>query len=281
VAKQELQKATAETADTVIQNQVGPSDRCRRRLRFGINHVLILMNMFSESVKRRKRGRPPGQSLQGAAARDRLYQTAIGMISERGYEATTLREIAKDAHVSVGLLYRYFPSKQAVIIALYEELSRDFSRQAAAMKPGEWRDRFLFALETSLRVLQPHRTTLRALIPILVGDPDDGVFAASTVFSRVRVQQVFEDAITRSADAPRPPLADALGRLLYLVHLAVLLWWLLDKTPKQRATQALLGLTEQLLPSAALALRLAPVQRFVLEMDELIREGLFGSPAAA
>jgi hypothetical protein len=65
------------------------------------------------------------------------------------------------------------------------------------------------------------------------------------------------------------------------VHLAVLLWWLLDKTPKQRATQALLGLTEQLLPSAALALRLAPVQRFVLEMDELIREGLFGSPAAA
>jgi AcrR family transcriptional regulator len=203
------------------------------------------------------------------------------MISERGYEATTLREIAKDAGVSVGLLYRYFPSKQAVIIALYDELSQQFARQAAGMKPGRWRDRFLFALETSLRVLQPHRTTLRGLIPILVGDPDDGVFAASTAFSRVRVQQVFEDAVTGSTDQPKAPLAAALGRLLYLVHLAVLLWWLLDKTPRQRATEALVGLTKQLLPSASLTLGLPPIRRFVIEMDELIREGLFGSPATA
>ena len=161
------------------------------------------------------------------------------MISERGYEATTLREIARTAGVSVGLLYRYFPSKQAVIIALYDELSLDFAREAGGMKPGRWRDRFAFALETSLGVLQPHRTALRALIPVLIGDPDDGVFAAGTAFSRLRVQQVFEDAVAGSADAPKPPLAGALGRLLYLVHLAVLLWWLLDKTPEQRATGAL------------------------------------------
>jgi AcrR family transcriptional regulator len=239
------------------------------------------MNMFTKNANPRKRGRPPGQSAQGAAARDRLYDTAIRLISERGYQTTTLREIAKAADVSVGLLYRYFPSKQAVIIALYDELSQDFAREAAGMKSGKWRDRFLFALEASLRVLKPHRTTLRALIPILIGDPDDGVFAESTAFSRRRVQQVFEDAVAGSADAPKAPLAGALGRLLYLVHLAVLLWWLLDKTPKQRATEALVALTEQLLPSAALALRLPPIRRFVVAMDELIREGLFGSPAAA
>jgi AcrR family transcriptional regulator len=239
------------------------------------------MNMFTQNVKPRGRGRPPGQSAQGVAARGRLYDTAIRMISERGYEATTLREIAKEAGVSVGLLYRYFPSKQALIIALYEELSSDFARQAAAMKPGKWRDRFIFALGTSLRVLQAHRTALRALIPVLVGDPNEGVFAASTAFSRLRVQRVFEDAVAGSADAPKPPVAAALGRLLYLVHLGVLLWWLLDKTPKQRATDALVGLTEQLLPSAALTLRLPPIRRFVIAMDELIREGLFGSPAAA
>src|SRR5262245_59477337 len=118
--------------------------------------------MFTDNVKARRRGRPAGQSAQGLAARDRLYGTAIRMISERGYEATTLREIAKEAGVSVGLLYRYFPSKQAVIIALYDELSKDFVRETGGMNHGRWRDRFLFALETSLRVLQPHRTTLHA-----------------------------------------------------------------------------------------------------------------------
>jgi AcrR family transcriptional regulator len=237
--------------------------------------------MFTQNVKPRKRGRPSGQTAQGAAARGRLYSIAIRLIAERGYEATTLRDIAEEADVSVGLLYRYFPSKQAVIIALYDELSADFASRAASIETGKWRDRFIFALQTSLDVLQPHRIALRALIPVLIGDPDDGVFAAGTAFSRQRVQQVFENAITGSADAPKSPLSEALGQLLYLVHLAVLLWWLLDKTPKQRATVALVALTKQMLPSAALTLRLPPIRRFVLTMDQLIHEGLIGSPAAA
>jgi AcrR family transcriptional regulator len=203
------------------------------------------------------------------------------MISGRGYEATTLREIAREAGVSVGLLYRYFPSKQAVLIALYDELSQDFARRTASMTSGRWRDRFIFALDTSLRVLQPHRMTLRALIPVLLGDPDDGVFAAGTAFSRRRVQQVFEEAVTGSSDSPKSPLAAALGRLLYLTHLAVLLWWLLDKTPRQRATGALVALIAQLLPSAALTLRLPSIRRFVLAIDELICEALFGTPKEA
>jgi len=139
----------------------------------------------------------------------------------------------------------------------------------------------MFALRTSLHVLQPHRVALRALVPVLVGDPDDGVFAVRTAFSRQRVQRVFEDAVAGSSDAPKPPLAEALGRLLYLVHLAVLLWWLLDKTPKQRATVALVALAERLLPSATLTLRLPSIRQFVIAVDELIREGLFGSPIAA
>lgn len=280
VCQQELHEAVAEAAHAVVQDQVSAFGLCPW-LHSRINHALILMNMFTENVKLRKRGRPPGRTAQGTAARDRLYATAMQMIAEGGYQATTLRDIAGEAGVSVGLLYRYFPSKQAVIIAFYEELSADYAHQAASMRPGKWRDRFMFALRTSLHVLQPHRVALRALVPVLVGDPDDGVFAVRTAFSRQRVQRVFEDAVAGSSDAPKPPLAEALGRLLYLVHLAVLLWWLLDKTPKQRATVALVALAERLLPSATLTLRLPSIRQFVIAVDELIREGLFGSPIAA
>jgi AcrR family transcriptional regulator len=236
--------------------------------------------MFTQNVKPRKRGRPPGQTARGAAARDRLYATAIRLIATRGYEATTLRDIAKAEDVSVGLLYRYFPSKQAVVIALYDELSSEYARQAAEMPSGRWRDRFIFALSTSLRVLKPHQMALRALTPVLVGDPEEGIFSARTAFSRLRVQQVFEEAVIRSSDAPKPRLAEALGRLLYLVHLAVLLWWLLDKSANQRATEALVVLTQQLLPSAALTLRVPPVQRFVISFDQLVREALFENPVS-
>jgi AcrR family transcriptional regulator len=235
--------------------------------------------MFTNNVKARRRGRPQGQTALGAAARDRLYATAIEMIATRGYEATTLRDIAKEAGVSVGLLYRYFPGKQAIVLALYDELSAEYARLAADMPPGRWRERFLFALRLSLDVMQPHRTALRALTPLLVGDADDGIFAPATAFSRQRVQQVFEAAVTGATDAPKPPLAPALGRLLYLVHLAVLLWWLLDRSPRQRATGALLSLTQTLLPSTALALRLPTVRRFAISLDLLMSDALLNERA--
>jgi AcrR family transcriptional regulator len=238
------------------------------------------MNESIRSTTPRGRGRPPGQTSQGAAARERLYAAAIGLMTKQGYETTTLRDVAKEAGVSVGLLYRYFPSKRAVIIALYDELSADFARQAVLMPPGRWRDRFVFALKTSLEVLEPHRLALRALTPVLVGDPEEGLFARSAAFSRLRVQQVFQEVVVGSTDAPARTLADATGRLLYMVHLAVLLWWLLDKSPKQRATGALVALVQQILPSAALTLRLPPVRRFVVSADALLREALFDDSAA-
>jgi AcrR family transcriptional regulator len=204
-----------------------------------------------------------------------LFDVAVGLIGQRGYEATTLRDVADRAGVSVGLLYRYFPSKRSIVLGLYEELSAEYALQAAEMPPGTWRDRFIFALKTSLHVLAPHRNTLNALIPVMVGGADEGLFAHSTAFSRLRVQKVFQDAVVGATDVPTRRLADAIGRLLYLVHLAVILWWLLDKSPQQRATNALVSLLQRVLPSAALTLRLPPIRGFVQAADELFREALF------
>jgi AcrR family transcriptional regulator len=239
--------------------------------------------MFTKNVNtntvsrppRRGPGRPPGPTAQGIEARRRLYDTAITLITERGYEGTTLRDIADAAGVSVGLLYRYFPSKRSVVLALYDELSATYAQQAASMAPGRWRDRFMFALRTSLQVLGRHRRSLSALVPVLIGDPDEGLFAPSTTFSRRRVQAVFHNAISGANDAPKDELAGPLGRLLYLVHLGVLLWWLLDKSPRQRATDGLVALLERAMPSLALALRLSPVRSIVRSGDALFRDALF------
>jgi AcrR family transcriptional regulator len=230
--------------------------------------------MFTEKSKRPGRGRPPGRTAQGEATRRRLYDAAIRLIAERGFEAATLRHVAARAGVSAALLYKYFPNKRSVVLALYDELSDRFERQAVEMPEGKWRERFRFALELSLRLLGPHRVTLRALAPAMVGDAGEGVFAESTAFSRVRVQGVFERAVTAASDAPREPLGAALGRLLYLLHLGVILWWLLDRSPGQRATFRLVALMREMMPSAALTLRLRPVRRFVLTADSLLQEGL-------
>jgi AcrR family transcriptional regulator len=231
-------------------------------------------NVESQRVERR-RGRPRGTTQQGLATRDHLYETAIKLIARRGYEATTLREVARTAGVSVGLLYKYFPSKQAVVLSLYDGLSEEYARRGEAMESGKWRNRFLYALQTSLDVLGPHRETLITLIPVLVGSRDEGLFAAGTAFSRIRVQKVFGDAVAGASDAPSPKVAESLGRLLYMVHLTIILLWLFDKTPGQRATTAFVALLQKSLSSLSLALHLAPVRSFVCSADDLLQEAIF------
>jgi len=235
----------------------------------------------SENEERgpRRRGRPRGRTAQGAEARRRLYDMAIRLIASRGYEAATLRDVAREAGVSVGLLYRYFPSKRAVVLALYDELSAEYAARAGQMPDGPWRQRFFYALRTSLDVLGPHRTTLAALVPVLVGNAREGLFAPATALSRLRVQNVFAEAVHGATDAPKPELAGAMGRLMYLVHLAVILWWLLDKSPAQRATQALLAAVDRALPIASYTLRLRAVRTFIVTADAALREALLEDAA--
>ena len=229
------------------------------------------------NTRKRGPGRPPGRTPRGEAAREALYRTAVGLIARRGYEATTLREIADHAGVSPGLLYRYFPGKSAVVMALYDELSAEYARQAARMEPGPWRDRALFAMQTTLRVLSTERETLRALTPVLVGDPEQGLFAPATAFSRERVQRVFVEAVTGAREKLDREVAESLGRILYVVHLTVILWWLLDRSPEQRATYRLLDLLRRLGTAVALATRLPGARRVIRSLDAVIADGLLGS----
>ena len=60
------------------------------------------------------------------------------------------------------------------------------------------------------------------------------------------------------------------------LHLGVILWWLLDRSPRQRSTDALVGLIGRMLPSLALALKLPAVRGFVATADGLFEEGLIG-----
>src|SRR5688500_16491333 len=95
-----------------------------------------------------------------------------------------------------------FPSKRAVVLALYDDLSANYAARASRMEPGPWRERFLFALRTSLGVLAQERDALAALTHVLVGDAEDGLFAPATAFSRQRVQAVFAEAVLGASDSP-------------------------------------------------------------------------------
>lgn len=230
----------------------------------------------SDGEEPRRPGRPKGRTAQGRASREEIYRAALRLIAKKGFEAATLRDIAEEAGVSPALLYKYFPGKRAVVMALYDDLSLRFAERVAVMPVGTWRSRYLFALQTSLDVLAPHRSVIAALIPVMISTGEESVFAPGTTNSRARVQPVFLEAARGASDAPKPADAAALGNLLYLSHLGALLLWLLDRSPKQKATAAFTSMLGTALPLAALALKLGPVRSLVRNLDGLLRDALFG-----
>lgn len=92
--------------------------------------------------------------------------------------------------------------------------------------------------------------------------------------SAPRTQSVFSEAVRGASDAPPGELAEALGRTLYLAHLAVILFWVLDRTGRQSATRELVALAERLLGPMALALRFRRARAGLLRLDAVIRAAL-------
>jgi AcrR family transcriptional regulator len=57
----------------------------------------------------------------GVRTEDAIRQAAIALIAERGFEAMTLRELARRVGVQPGSIYRYFPSKGRMLVELLLE----------------------------------------------------------------------------------------------------------------------------------------------------------------
>ncbi|UOZ06831.1 TetR family transcriptional regulator [Amycolatopsis sp. WQ 127309] len=101
----------------------------------------------------------PGRKRDAAATRLALLDAAADLFADRGFDRTTVRDIAKEAGANQSLLFRYFGSKEALFEAVIARNTREqiasnaperlFSATLRAMlEPGGERNR---TLETYLR----------------------------------------------------------------------------------------------------------------------------------
>src|SRR5947209_19420946 len=79
-----------------------------------------------------------------AATRDRSLQAARRLLAEKGYDATTTRDVAAAAGIASGTLFNYFATKDAIIACLAGDAVADASAEADA--GGETLEEDLFAV---------------------------------------------------------------------------------------------------------------------------------------
>jgi AcrR family transcriptional regulator len=197
---------------------------------------------------------------KAAATRARLLQTALALFRSRGFERTTLRDISRAARMSLGAAYYYFPSKEAIVAAYYDEVQEEHARRFAAALPSapDLEARLATALRTKLLVLRGDKKVLGALFRF-AGEARHPLspFGARTRGQREQAMAIFARAL--GDDVP-PALRALAPRLLWAAHLALLLYFLHDRSPASERTFALAdraaalaarGLTLASLPGAA------------------------------
>jgi AcrR family transcriptional regulator len=226
---------------------------------------------------------------KGEETRARILKAALARFRKRGLDATTMREIADDASIALGAAYYYFPSKEAIVLAYYDDTQRASSghARAAFAETTDVRARLGAAFHTKLDVLARDRRLLSALFhSIAAPGAAVSIFGDRTREVREDSIRIFDEAVATSPEVASLDQASrgVLVLALWSLHMGILLFFVHDGSPRQRKTRALvdqcLDLVCELLPIAP---QLAPViggrVAGILETAGLLRADL--DPRAA
>ncbi|MFE9806663.1 TetR family transcriptional regulator [Streptomyces sp. NPDC005227] len=154
---------------------------------------------MTDVAPRRGRGRPTRtQTEAGPATRDRILDAAREEFSERGYEKTSVRGIAKAAGVDAALVHHYFGTKEQVFEAAVEGAmapalgAPDTIVEGPLDGVGERLTRFFFGVWEN----PTSRTPLLAIVRSAVNND-----TAAAVFRRLVAAQLLRRIAAR-LDAP-------------------------------------------------------------------------------
>jgi len=63
--------------------------------------------------------KPPTKREQSEASLERILESALGLMVSKGFNATTVDEIARNAGLTKGAIYFHFENKTAIMLACW------------------------------------------------------------------------------------------------------------------------------------------------------------------
>lgn len=223
---------------------------------------------------RKKVARKEDSTSKAERTRRRILTIALDLFRREGFDQTTMRRIAEEAGVSLGLAYRYFASKEAIALAFYREHVE--SHVALSEHAFEGVDslgaRIRIALEIGLDV----RGVDRALLAVMARTALDpslpiGLFAKETEELRELSRGIFRKVV----DVPEIPddLREVAALALWALHLALLLRFVHDESPAQEQTRKLLEGAAELAAQVAPLVGSPLIEPFRKRLIEVLQAG--------
>ena len=151
-----------------------------------------------------------------AARRQRVLAAALQLGAEGGYDAVQMRDVASTAGVALGTIYRYFPSKDALLAAAMVQWMEDLEQRVTqkAPKGDTTAERVYDVLRRGVATMERQPKLAEAVITALTSDDREagGASIATTdVMQRVMLR-AFPTNVTPVTEAE---IAKVLGHVWF------------------------------------------------------------------
>jgi AcrR family transcriptional regulator len=155
--------------------------------------------------------RPPQQT-RSRESLERVLAAGQQLLEEEGWEGFTVQEVSRRAKVSIGSIYARAPSKEALILAVYDRAVEEIAREnaEALTEDGAWeamgtRELIVEAVREMGRQMLNHELILRR---IMNRAPVDAVIRARGDAQIRRLGERWEELLRRRESEYRHPEPD-------------------------------------------------------------------------
>ncbi|WP_311445863.1 TetR/AcrR family transcriptional regulator [Frankia nepalensis] len=178
---------------------------------------------------------------KGAATRAVILETALASFRDRGYDRTTMRQVAEAAGVSLGNAYYYFGSKEELVQEFYAAIQVGHRHRAAdALRSRDLVDRLRGVLHAGIDEMAPYHSFAGSFIKVAISPASaSSPFSPESAVARQAAIGLFREVLAGSDARPGGPLARDLPELLWLAYLGITLFWVHDTSPDQARTRRL------------------------------------------
>ena len=189
--------------------------------------------------------RPTTHRLTAPERKARIDLAATRLFAQRGFAATTVEDIVREAGVTKPMLYRHYESKRELCVALLERYRDELGRAPLAQfdpASGDLPAQLGPMLDAWLEYVEEHPDATRLLFVPVVDDPEVARVQRE-LHARQRAMQMalLREFAPGLVEAEAEPLAEAMRSSLA----AVALWWLdHPEVPREVPTRALRHLAE-------------------------------------
>lgn len=176
--------------------------------------------------------------------RGKIIRATVDAITEKGTKGATMREIARKAGLGDATIYNYFPTKEAIVYAYYDDQLRvvvERLRSIADFNEFNLREQLQTFFETQLEIFLPDREFVDATfnaISFSMGQDYQQVKPIRGRFFRV-VSDMFEAAI-ESREIPDQVFVELSCQCFWDYYVGLVYYWLKDRSDQFRNTTILI-----------------------------------------